>query len=1077
MSSDSKKKNSNGGSKEQSGGFASPSPVRRGRRFSFSFSSKSQRIESSVNDPHPRQFDADNPLAQTDPRDPTKKSFSLRGWLGKKKKEEEEVDDAYSKLKTQEKEKPKEKEKEKEKSKDDRHHSHHHHHHSHQSKHHHKHSKKDSDDKKKKKKSSKKPKSHDHDGKPSERVDSTPSDGAKKETDAEKEEQRLEQKRIDSFRANGSFVFRDKDNDESSSSSSTSLLLFSEDSFESSSSSSSSTISHSSSGMERSTSNLNDLQDDDKSPSEIPLGMTQKSNSGPLLTVSGPPELPKKIDESGSKKSNTDTTDDAAGSVPLRLFDEHSRAYRSGSCSKPALSQSCRVSSQNNTAVKNKKKIPNTSSPQHAALPSPTVSKAENPPVRKRPPPLGRTYSGFQTTGNVCVKQIDTSPPASLKKSPRSSLASSSPVATNADKAEKSPRGGAGQVRVSPRQSPTQSPRGAGAEPTVKVAKKVQTKTGHKCTCQHLDRHLWLPKCKKCFHPVSCHVDGGACTYVEEDNRTEEEKMMHSNIQRGMLVPTLQQHPQPLVVVPNGNKVPMQQPRLGQRNGGESLATYAQQLLRSKSFIAIPNSQKRLRPGLGPVVPNAVRTPTTSPRVVMTPKATSQPVMTPREEPVSENEKTEDVVEVEKQDEEADGMTVVDSEEVNELRVVSERLANFLGESDDMPHDPLPLARVFEVLVTSTIRASGLEDEQFVKDFLAGYTMALSTKQGYNKLEPLDDEQWHSLQTVGRTLWDLAGQQEFLRTMTYSQAFLATRAAQRRKEATSIWRSGTALKWLHGVIRVRNEERNRVQLLGNFEEQRCVQRVTQSHQSLCSKLDKICLDYPEDSAFTVGSLMKTWLTEAKPVYADLYSAMMDLNKSGKTDSEQAELLLRMWTEVPQYSEKIESVITLYHELCSIEKLDEAVATRLKNDCQLLEESLTISQDLSSTIVKEYEQHKLNEAESGMSADRLKGDRRKSRKKINELFSQLPEPTFLPPNTSRKMQCQGFLLAALSSDDDGLDSHSSHHQFRFALLTDALVLYSKGEKPQAVASMMLKDTVIFPRGDEGFVLLIQKYAWR
>jgi len=197
-----------------------------------------------------------------------------------------------------------------------------------------------------------------------------------------------------------------------------------------------------------------------------------------------------------------------------------------------------------------------------------------------------------------------------------------------------------------------------------------------------------------------------------------------------------------------------------------------------------------------------------------------------------------------------------------------------------------------------------------------------------------------------------------------------------------------------------------------------------------------------------------------------------LKKNGKTESEQAEILLRIWTQLPKFAEKIKSIIDLYHELCAMEKLDEAVATRLKSDCQLLEESLATCNDLEATIVSEFEeQKKQNEIESDSSTvGSVKSDRRKSRKKINELFAPLPEPTFLPPNTNRKMQCQGFLLAALSSDEDGLgDSHSSHHQYRFTLLSDALVLYNKGPKPQAIASMMLKDTVVFPRGEEGFVL--------
>ena len=45
----------------------------------------------------------------------------------------------------------------------------------------------------------------------------------------------------------------------------------------------------------------------------------------------------------------------------------------------------------------------------------------------------------------------------------------------------------------------------------------------------------------------------------------------------------------------------------------------------------------------------------------------------------------------------------------------------------------------------------------------------------------------------------------------------------------------------------------------------------------------------------------------------------------------------------------------------------------------------------------------------------------------------------------------------------------HHQYRVCLLSDALVLYSKGAAPRAVASMMLRDTVVYPMGDAGFVL--------
>jgi len=1164
--------------------FTAPAGTpRRARRFSFSFSSKSQRVDSSMTGGSHAFDDDEKPLGLQDQQN--KKSFSLRDWLGKKKKSEngntfeepkqpkKEKDKDKDKNKDKDKDKDKEKSSKESKSKESSHHHHHQHKHHHK---HHSHSKgrkthRDGGDSKKKgsEKDMKKSKTHVSElgsVKTPEIKDLVLPNEEEKKKEEEKEKEEAQVQKIDSVRYGGSFVIRIEDQDESSSSSSSSSsFLFSEDSFDSSSSSSSSSsMSQSSSTRDRSASvgdepnAVNDISavndipavnQPSGSPGGKPLDMSTKSQSGPLLTVSAPPE---KKDEKGESTTVTtvltptspivishtsaasDNTGITGGSVPLRLFGEHSRAYRSGSCSRPRdHSQSGRGTPTNtNVVVSGKKKIPSTSG--STSGPG-TAAKTKG--EKKKPPPLGRTYSGYvrpsddspnhplpssdlaggnstrvreqlRSSGGiiVCPRR---SPRQSPRQSPRGvaptiSLSPSPPSSASASSSNPSPSSSSGSSEaplpvvpsVAPKSivspvvpkttevtptvpSPSQSP---GAAP-----KKVQVKTGHKCTCQHLDRHLWLPKCKKCFHPVSCHINGGACTYVEEEGTPNDEPSMPRSFSQQRMAGNHVQHP--MVVVP-GARVPTQQPRMG-RASGENMAIAAQ-LLRSKSFVAIPNGQKRPRPS-GMVTPGSgpkSRTPIMTPRqgsmqqskssqtlavqpedpVATTPTTTS--TTTTDASPATELAESDVQLTTEKQEEEIEAdMALVDNEEFDELRVVSERLANFLGESDDMPRDPIPLARVFELLVTSTIRASGMEDMPFAKDFLAAYSMALSTKEGYNKLEPLDDEQWRSLQIVGRTLWDLAGQQEFLRTLTFSQAFLATRAAQRRKEATKIWRTDVALKWLHGVIRVRNEERTEVQFLGSFEEQLAVRKVALSHQLLCAKLDKICTDYPAENAFTIGSVIKAWLAEAKPIYAYLYAAMTELKKNGKTESEQAEILLRIWTQLPKFAEKIKSIIDLYHELCAMEKLDEAVATRLKSDCQLLEESLATCNDLEATIVSEFEeQKKQNESESDSSTvGSVKSDRRKSRKKINELFAPLPEPTFLPANANRKMQCQGFLLASLSSDEDGKTTHASHHQFRFSLMNDALVLYTKAAKPQAVASMTLKDTVFFSRGDDGFVL--------
>lgn len=28
----------------------------------------------------------------------------------------------------------------------------------------------------------------------------------------------------------------------------------------------------------------------------------------------------------------------------------------------------------------------------------------------------------------------------------------------------------------------------------------------HRCTCTHCEKHMWLPKCKLCFHPIAAHI-------------------------------------------------------------------------------------------------------------------------------------------------------------------------------------------------------------------------------------------------------------------------------------------------------------------------------------------------------------------------------------------------------------------------------------------------------------------------------------------------------------------------------------------------------------------------------------------
>lgn len=859
---------------------------------------------------------------------------------------------------------------------------------------------------------------------------------------AEAEEKR---RRAEAKKQSGSFVALDETGHESSCSSSSSSLAsgYTTPSYPSSSPSSPSSLSletpAAENGGEKDEGEAEVVAKDPPQELQEPQHVLSKSVSGPLLFTRSPSRT--------TESTSPVVPDDADGSsTPLRLFDEHTRAYRSGSVTRPpaSVAQSVRV----------------------------TAGECCSPPT-----PLGASALAARRPALASQQERTLSPPTA--KSP---LAAETPV-----------------------------------------------ETGRRCTCDCLERHLWLPKCKKCFHPVSFHINGGACTYIEKEGEEEAVHTADDDAHKTHADATS-----------------------STEQGGQGGALYTQQLLRSKSFVAIPGSARN-RPASLPPTRLGTRKTDRRPRHTLASVASSQLSVSHRasstgcvsdgdgggnnessssdsessssEEAVSEDEigKEESLNPTAEETTTEGTATVatttsgqevplesaqVDATEVEELRVVSDRLAHFLGDDDDTPHDPMPLARVFEVLVTSAIRASGMEDMPFVKDFLAGYTLALSTKPGFGRLEPLDDAQWQALQTVGRTLWDFAGQQEFLRTLTYSQAFIAARAAQRRSQAWSVWRTGAALGWLHSVMRVRNDERRLLQFMDNFEELEALRAVCAAHQDLHARLDRVCQEYPAESAFTVGATLKLWLAGAKAPYRRLYAAMVGLESDssssgsggGGRGAEQAEVLAHVWAHLAQYGPAVEDIAAHYGVLCAADSVPEAAKARMRADSLLLGESAALARTLCASIAEDHraeqEERRQRErapAHEGAHAARHAGPGH--RKSVRDLYPQLPAPSFLPASSTRRAQFQGCLRAAVMSDDDnnnndddrdtacaGTGAHGAreardkrgargarHHQYRFFLFSDALVLYSRGAAPRAVASMMLASTVVYPRGDAGFVL--------
>ena len=417
---------------------------------------------------------------------------------------------------------------------------------------------------------------------------------------------------------------------------------------------------------------------------------------------------------------------------------------------------------------------------------------------------------------------------------------------------------------------------------------------------------------------------------------------------------------------------------------------------------------------------------------------------------------------------------------------------DFAAEDEDSAGmEPMTLPEAFEAIVTAAVTASGVNELPFVKDFLAAYRISMSTSTLFSDYSPLGEGALEQLRGVGRTLWRVFSQQRVIGAVTECQSLLSSNRVRHRCEAprARVWRNKASVAWLRSTIALRNHERQLILSLENSERSAALQRVLEVHQDAFYRLDDMCIQFPAPSAFALGTLAKTWADEALLAYMELYGELQQCKEDAAAaaaaatstgtatgssaagtrttaNAQRRAFLQALWDRLGDYHATLADNCTLYKTMLLYISVTDPISSLMENDIRQLEDCVAAFATLPARAV---ELHCMSRKQQCAVESAIKTRKRGSssadvrrhncKKLASELLQTVLDPAALPPSDTREVQFHGTVRAVVDRASDPV-VHHKFHRLRWCLLTDAFVLFSAGPVPTLLATIMLRDCLLY-----------------
>ena len=401
---------------------------------------------------------------------------------------------------------------------------------------------------------------------------------------------------------------------------------------------------------------------------------------------------------------------------------------------------------------------------------------------------------------------------------------------------------------------------------------------------------------------------------------------------------------------------------------------------------------------------------------------------------------------------------------------------DFAAEDEDSTGmEPMTLPEAFEAIVTAAVTASGVNELPFVKDFLAAYRISMSTSTLFSDYSPLGEGALEQLRGVGRTLWRVFLQQRVIGAVTECQSLLSSNRVRHRCEEprARVWRNKASVAWLRSTIALRNHERQLILSLENSERLGALQRVLEVHQDAFYRLDDMCIQFPAPSAFALGTLAKTWADEALLAYMELYGELQQCKEdaaaggaAGARAAPRRAFLQALWDRLGDYHATLADNCTLYKTMLLYISVTDPISSLMENDIRQLEDCVAAFATLPARAV---ELHCMSRKQQCAVESAIKTRKRGSssadvrrhncKKLAGELLQTVLDPAALPPSDTREVQFHGTVRAVVDRASDPV-VHHKFHRLRWCLLTDAFVLFSAGPVPTLLATIMLRDCLLY-----------------